>query len=131
MDRERILVYTPDTQDRERIKKLLNDWFRAHARRIFAERVEAWYPRFERYGINHPQVVVRKMKSRWGSCTTAGKISLSLKLIRVPKQYIDYVIVHELCHLIEHSHSSDFYKLMRRIMPDWEDRRESLNVYEF
>ena len=131
MDRERILVHAPDTQDRIKIKKLLNEWFRAHARRIFAERVEAWYPRFERYGIKHPQVVVRQMKSRWGSCTTAGKITLNLKLIQVPKQYIDYVIVHELCHLVQHNHSSDFYKLMRRIMPDWEERRLKLNVFEF
>ena len=53
------------------------------------------------------------------------------KLITVPNQQIDYVIVYELCHLIEHNHGSDFYRLMSQIMPDWEERREKLNVFEF
>ena len=71
------------------------------------------------------------MKSRWGSCTVAGKITLNLKLVQVPKPTIDYVIVHELCHLVEHSHGADFYRLLSRIMPDWERRREELNAFEF
>ena len=131
MDRGRIRVYTRDKGDRRRTKKLLDDWYRSHARRVFGERVEEWHPRFERFGIEHPQVVLRQMKSRWGSCTEAGKITLNLKLIQVPKQYIDYVIVHELCHLVEHNHSTEFYALMSRIMPDWEERREKLNTFEF
>ena len=131
MDRGRILIYTRDPKVRERIKKLLDDWYREHAKHIYAERVSIWHPRFERYGIEKPQVVVRRMKSRWGSCTEAGKITLNLKLIQVPKHYIDYVIVHELSHLIEHNHGSAFYSLMNRIMPDWEERRDKLNTFEF
>ena len=131
MDRGRILVHTPDTQDRKLIKKLVDDWYRSHASRVFAERVDAWYPHFARYEIQPPQVVVRRMKTRWGSCTAAGKITLNLKLIQVSKQYIDYVIVHELCHLVQHNHSSDFYALISRIMPDWEQRRLKLNEFEF
>jgi len=49
----------------------------------------------------------------------------------VPRQLIDYVIVHELCHLIDHNHGSRFYALMSKIMPDWEEKRESLNQFEF
>lgn len=131
MDRGRILIYTRDPKDRERIKKSLDDWFREHAKRVYAERVSIWHPRFERYGIEQPEVVVRKMKSRWGSCTETRKITLNLKLIQVPKQYIDYVIVHELSHLVEQNHSLAFYSLMNRIMPDWEERREKLNTFEF
>lgn len=131
MDRGRILIYTKKTKDRERIKKLLEEWYREHAKRIYDERVSIWHPRFERFGTAKPHVVVRKMKSRWGSCTGDEKITLNLKLIQVPKQYIDYVIVHELSHLIEHNHSTDFYKLMDRILPDWKDRREKLNMFEF
>jgi predicted metal-dependent hydrolase len=113
------------------VKKVLDGWMRERARTIFAERIAEWHPRFERYDILYPQVIVRRMKSRWGSCTEAGKITLNLKLIQVSKQLIDYIIVHELCHLVEHSHAPEFYALMSRIMPDWEERKEKLNGFEF
>ncbi|MEW5871788.1 MAG: SprT family zinc-dependent metalloprotease [Chloroflexota bacterium] len=131
MDRERILVYARTPGDRERIRKLVDDWHRQQARLVFAGRVELWQPRFERYGVQGPQVVVRRMNSRWGSCTAQGKITLNLKLIQVPKRLIDYVVVHELCHLVENNHGEGFYALMRRMMPDWEGRREGLNGFEF
>jgi predicted metal-dependent hydrolase len=131
MDRGRIHVFTRDKSDQQRVKKLLDKWYRTHARRVFTERVEEWYPRFKRFEIEQPLVVLRQMKSRWGSCTEAGKITLNVKLIQVPKQFIDYVIVHELCHLVQHNHSSGFYSLMSRIMPDWEERRGKLNSFEF
>lgn len=60
-----------------------------------------------------------------------GKITLNFKLIQVPKRLIDYVIVHELCHTVVHAHNTEFYALLARIMPDWEERREKLNSFEF
>ncbi len=131
MDREHILVGVCDKSDQERVKKQLTNWYRQRAYEIFCERVEAWFPRFERYGIRYPEVTVRQMRSQWGSCSVQGKMNLNLKLVMVPRQFIDYVIVHELCHLIEHNHGSSFYALMSRIMPDWEEKRESLNKFEF
>ena len=130
MDRGIITMFVRSKSPKH-VKKVLNEWLRERARTIFAERVAEWHPRFERYDILYPQVIVRRMKSRWGSCTAAGKITLNLKLIQVPKRLIDYVIVHELCHLVEHSHAPAFYALMSRIMPDWEERREKLNGFEF
>jgi predicted metal-dependent hydrolase len=88
-------------------------------------------PHFERLGHSLPKVVVRQMRSRWGSCTARGKITLNLKLVMVPRQLIDYVIVHELCHLAEHNHSKGFYTLLSRVMPDWEERREKLERFDF
>jgi len=131
MDREHILVYVRDKDDRPRVKRLLTEWYRREGEHLFAERVEAWYPRFERYGIRKPKVYIRQMRSQWGSCTAGGKMTLNIKLLQVPRQFIDYVIVHELCHLIEHNHGKDFYALMTRIMPDWEEQREKLNSFEF
>lgn len=131
MDRGRIIIHVQDTKSKAPKQKLLEDWYRGHAQRVFTERVDIWWPRFERYGIVLPQVVVRRMKSRWGSCTPEGKITLNLKLIQVPKTLIDYVIVHELSHLVEHNHGADFYTLKKRIMPDWEERKERLNTFEF
>jgi predicted metal-dependent hydrolase len=130
IDRGIITIFTFDKSPNH-VKKVLEGWLRDRAKTIFTERVEEWYPRFERFDVQKPQMVVRKMKSRWGSCTESKKITLNLKLIQVPKQYIDYVIVHELCHLVEHNHRSEFYTLMSRIMPDWEERREKLNAFEF
>lgn len=131
MDREHILVYVRDKDDRPRIKRLLTEWYRREGERVFSERVEAWYPRFERYGIRKPKVYIRQMRSQWGNCTASGKMTLNIKLLQVPRQFIDYVIVHELCHLIEHNHGKAFYALMTRIMPDWEEQRERLNSFEF
>ena len=58
------------------------------------------------------------MRSRRGSCTAQGKITLNLKLVMVPRQMIDYVIVHELCHLVEHNHGKGFYELLSRVLPE-------------
>ena len=67
------------------------------------------------------------MKSRWGSCTGEGRITLYLHLLRAPEACIDDVVVHELCHLVEHNHGKGFYALMDRVMPDWRQRLEQLN----
>ncbi len=131
MDREHILVCARDKNDLAKVKKLLIDWYRRQALKIFSERLDAWFPRFERYNIKRPRIFVREMRSRWGSCTAAGKMTLNLKLVMVPKQFIDYLIMHEMCHLIEHNHSQVFYVLMSKVMPRWEEQREKLSLFEF
>jgi len=131
MDREHILVCVRNKNNPAGVKKLLINWYRRQALKIFSERLDAWYPRFERYDIKPPRIFVREMRSRWGSCTAAGKMTLNLKLVMVPKQSIDYIIVHEMCHLIEHNHSQAFYAFMSKIMPVWEEQREKLNSFEF
>jgi len=131
MDREHILVSVRGKNDPARVKQLLIDWYRRQALKVFKERQEVWFPRFERYNIKNPRIFIREMRSRWGSCTTTGKLTLNLKLVMVQKQFIDYIIVHELCHLIEHNHSQAFYVLMSRIMPRWSEFREKLNNFEY
>jgi predicted metal-dependent hydrolase len=129
--RSYIYVSTGDKSDTERIKGLLDDWYRAHAKQVFAERLAACYPKVEHLGIAYPDLIIRVMKSRWGSSSPLGKITLNVKLIQVPKAYIDYVIFHELCHLKEPNHSQRYYELLDRVLPDWRDRREKLNAFEF
>jgi predicted metal-dependent hydrolase len=131
MDREHILVCARDKNHPAKVKKLLTDWYRQRAMEVFSERVTVWVPRFERYNIKKPKIFVREMRSRWGSCTAAGKMALNLKLVMVPKQFIYYIIVHEMGHLIEHNHSQAFYALMSKVMPGWEEQREKLNLFEF
>lgn len=125
--RGRIFVHVPDPSDTNKIKQLLDDWYRSHAKRIFSERLEACFPRVAKYGLGFPEYEIRTMEKRWGSCTPQGKLLLNLKLTQVPKHLIDYVVMHELCHLKEHNHGADFYSLLTKAMPDWEFRRQQLN----
>jgi predicted metal-dependent hydrolase len=124
--RGRFLVTVRDN-DPDRVKHLLTGWYRRQARRIFAERLEVNYPIIRRDETPYPELKIRLMKKRWGSCSATSRINLNLRLIQAPKPYIDYVIIHELCHLIEHNHGRAFYALMDRLLPDWRQRREALN----
>ena len=126
-----LTVVTPDKTDVAQVQTLVEEWYRAQAKRVLPERLAAMLTRFSRVKLPaEPQLSIRKMASRWGSCTEAGVITLNLKLMQVPKAYIDYVIVHELCHLVEHNHSTRFYRLLDQMMPDWRTRRERLNACE-
>ncbi|NVM23589.1 MAG: M48 family metallopeptidase [Desulfobacterales bacterium] len=129
--RNYIYAHVQDRADTERIKHLLDDWYHAHAKHVFAERLAACHPKVEHLGIAYPDLIIRVMKSRWGSSSPLGKITLNIKLIQVPKAYIDYVIFHELCHLKEPNHSQRYYELLDRVLPDWRERRERLNGFEF
>lgn len=123
-------VHTTHKHDPRHLEQLLTDWYRNRAKFVFQERWDAMLPRFATLDIPEPHLVIREMQTQWGSCTETGKITLNLKLIQVSKPYIDYVIVHELCHLVEHNHSKRFYLLLDRVMPDWKVRRERLNEYK-
>ena len=121
------LLHVRDTGDRERKRKLMTEWYRGRARQIFAARLDACYPRAARYGIPFPQMKIRLMKKRWGSCSSKGWIQLNLRLIQTPQDAIDYVIFHELSHLQVPYHNKDFYALLDKMLPDWRAQREKLN----
>jgi predicted metal-dependent hydrolase len=129
--RGRIFLNTKNPDDWQHKYNLMQRWYRTRARFIFNERLNMCYRRFKGVDIPFPELQTRAMKSQWGSCTPSGKIILNLKLIQLPKKLIDYVIIHELCHLKEHHHGQSFYVLLSRIMPDWEALREELNRFEF
>ena len=118
-DRSFITVQVRDRADTEQVRDLLDAWYHDHARRVFQERLEACYPKMAHVGVPYPEIAIRAMRSRWGSCSSKGRITLNVKLIKVPKSYIDYVIFHELCHLAEPNHSPRYYELLDRVLPDW------------
>lgn len=121
-------VHTADRDDRERVRALLDGWYARQAARVFPERLDAMLPRVEPLGVTaRPALAIKPLVARWGSCSGSGTITLNLRLMQVPKIYIDYVIIHELCHLVEHNHSRRFYGLLDRAMPDWRERRRELN----
>lgn len=115
--------------DTERIKTLLDGWYRRRAAVVFAERLAVCHAR-ALPGLPYPALRIRVMEKRWGSCTTGEVMLLNLKLIQVPKQCIDYVVTHELAHLKEHHHGPAYYALLDRLMPDWRERRARLHEFQ-
>lgn len=110
------------------IKTILNEWYRERATIQFAESLKKVLPLFKKYGLEKPELQIRNMPTRWGSCTTKGKVILNPELIKAHKGSIEYVIIHELCHLVYHNHTRAFYNLQERIMPDckkWKERLEN------
>ena len=116
----------PDTGNREKARALMLDWYSAHAKYLLSRRLAQYVPTFERMGAVVPEVRYRRMKKRWGSCSGKGVIMLNTELVKAPTHCIDYVIIHELCHLLYPHHDKKFYHLLGRILPDWEKRKERL-----
>jgi predicted metal-dependent hydrolase len=109
-------------------EELLESWYRDHAQVIFSERLKVCHRRTVQEGIPFPDLIIRKMSNRWGSFSAAGRITLNLELIKAPKECIDYVILHELCHFRVKHHGPTFWKLMERLLPDYDERRTKLNL---
>lgn len=103
----------------ELIEILLERWYLSQARRVFQEISIPLMKQMEKYNVFPKSFAIKKMKTRWGSCSSKGAISLNLDLIKLPEQCIKEVILHELCHLVHFNHSKEFYALMTAEMPDW------------
>lgn len=127
LSRGRLNVHLADPSSTVRIKALVTGWFRQRAEVVFRELFGEVAGKAERHGISAETFEIRRMKNRWGSCTSSGHILLNPDLIIAPKSCIEYVIAHELCHLQEHNHGPRFYRLLQKVMPDWQERRKRLN----
>lgn len=112
--------------DKDSIARLLDIWYRERAELIFNTLLEKLLPKFSRYKISKPVIAIRKMNTRWGSCTPSGKIILNPILIKAPKSCIEYVIIHELAHLVYRNHSQKFYTLLNKLLPDWGKQKVKL-----
>lgn len=121
-------IYVTVTEKRtsERVKMLLDNWYRERAKNYFHQKLTQSFERFHRYEIEIPSIRLRRMPKRWGTCSAKGTIHLNPDLIKFPSSCVEYVIVHELCHLVEANHNRNFYQLLQRMMPDWENRKASL-----
>lgn len=113
----------------DRVKKLLEDWYRQQATTVFTQQMRrcfALFPPAFQQQKRLPAITIRKMRRRWGSCSSKGAVTLNLFLIKLPMDCIDYVIVHELCHLQEFHHGREFYRLLALVMPDWREREKKI-----
>ena len=105
---------------------VLNKWYKQKATEQFNTVLQTKINLFTNYNIEDPEISIRTMSKRWGSCTAKGKVILNPELIKASKGSIEYVVIHELCHLIHHNHNKAFYELQEKIMPDWKKWKERL-----
>ena len=106
--------------DKTRAKQLVNEWYLQNAKTKFHSIAKPLIEKFRKHKVEPSSIVLRDMPTRWGSCTPKGKIILNPELIKAPKGCIEYVITHELCHLIYLDHTKKFIDLQTKEMPDWE-----------
>ena len=110
----------------EYLEKKLNEWYKEKATLHFEKILNSSLLKFNKYKLGKPLVDIRLMQKRWGSCTKSGKIILNTELIKAPKGSIEYVVIHELCHLIHYNHNKAFYDLQNSLSPDWGKWKEKL-----
>ncbi len=120
-------VSVPEPEEPQCVRTALDAWYRAHAEPIFRERMARCLESVPSLQKVTPTLRIRRMTKRWGSCTRRGTITLSTELIKTPLHCVEYVIMHELCHLCIHDHSPAFFRLLDRCMPDWETRKAQLD----
>jgi predicted metal-dependent hydrolase len=101
-------------------------WFAKSALQHFCERHHHWRDVMQPLRLPDSSINIRRMRRRWGTCRRNGVITLNTHLYKYPKECIDAVIVHELCHLVHFNHSSAFYRLMDTILPNWREADKSL-----
>lgn len=123
-----ILIQASDINNLHNLEALILQWYRAKAHEKFNEFYHDCWERFNNTLIDKPRISIRTLKRRWGSLSSAGLLTLNVDLIRSPKECIQYVIIHELCHLIHKNHTPDFYKLLAQYLPDWERRKKKLEA---
>ncbi|WP_231654589.1 M48 family metallopeptidase [Ralstonia solanacearum] len=110
----------------EKVRELLHRWYLTRAREIYDAVLSEVFEHFERRGFQIPRISVREMRSRWGSLSPAGQMTLNSRLVQAPRPCIEYVIVHELCHLVHRDHSRAFFAILEQMMPDWKIRKQRL-----
>lgn len=116
-----------DNDDRAiKVKQLLDKWYQHKAKLIFKERLAKLLPKAS-WVIDIPSFRIMAMAKQWGSCSTKGNLMLNPHLIKAPKECIDYVILHELCHIEEHNHSDKFWRLLTQVMPNWKEVKAKLD----
>lgn len=119
-------VKSPD--DITRRKQLVTRFLDKECKRIFSDVLNDLYPVFQKYGIVMPTLRIRDMDTRWGSCLPKkGIVTLNKRLVEAPRNCIEYVTMHELCHFMHPNHSKQFYAFLSMLMPDWKERKTLLD----
>ncbi len=115
-------------ENKEYIRKVYDTWLKEYAYKVFSELVKKYQRLLKKYNINLPNIEIKQMKSKWGSCLPSNnKVIFNLKLIKTPICCIEYVILYELAHFKYQNHSKNFYNFLTIFMPDWNARKKILD----
>jgi predicted metal-dependent hydrolase len=107
------------------VKKLLSNWYKSHAQTKLTEKAQRYAGLI---GVECKGVGIKDYKSRWGSCSVDGDIDFNWLIVMAPNHIVDYVVVHELCHLLHHDHSPQFWQAVERIVPEYSECKAWLKV---
>ncbi len=121
-------VFSLNPEEPQRTQALLKSWYKTQAAPWFQQRLMHNWQAMAEFDLPQPDLRLRWMKARWGSCSRRAVITLNVELIKYDTALLDYVITHELCHLREFNHSPRFYQMMDKAMPDWRHRKQALEA---
>lgn len=126
----RIRLTVRDTSDYEMKRKCLDGWLKKQCREVMEESCARLYPAFRKQGVAYPEIRIRTMKSRWGSCMPQkGVLTFNTNLIAAPRECVDYVTAHEFTHFLHPDHSKAFYESLAEMIPDWKQLRKETNEH--
>ncbi len=111
------------SEDSNYIKNLLMIWYKEKANKYFNKIFDEAWEKCDFQQFSKPILKIRDMKTRWGSLSQNATMTINLNLIKTSRECIEYVIIHELCHLVNHNHSSAFYKLLGSKLKNWKERK--------
>lgn len=124
----RLVVTVPQGKDQPHmIRNALVRWYKRQAEQKLVEKVERYAPVV---GVEPTGVGIKSFKSRWGSCTAKGRLEFNWRVMMAPNSVVDYVVIHELCHLKQHDHSTEFWKEVERALPRYRKLKEWLKINE-
>ena len=127
-DKNGYFYITAKSGNSDYIKKLLLDWYKAKANNYFSKIFDGVWERCNFKNYTKPTLKIREMKTRWGSLSQNDTMTINLNLIKTSKECIEYVIIHELCHLAHHNHNPAFYELLDSKLENWKERKHKLEL---
>lgn len=122
-------VPVENSEDQSMVKKRISDWYRERAKNYLTKQFDRLRIKHARLNLPDSSLRISLMKTRWGSCTANGTVTLNPLLMLVPSNLIEYVIMHELCHLKHPNHSKTFYNLLAKTSPDWKQKKAALDAF--
>ena len=120
------IVLFSKSGDGAEVQKILADWYVKQAKVVIPKKVRFWA---EQMGESYGKVTVKNQKKRWGSCSSARNLNFNRRLIMAPPEVLDYVVVHELCHLRQMNHSKAFWREVEIVLPDYKMHKKWLESH--
>jgi hypothetical protein len=122
--KDQLIIQTP-LSEASILRQALEKWYRQKGQEIITERVQAYSHYFD---VRPASIKVKEQKKRWGSCTSRGDLLFNWRIVMAPLSVIDYVVVHEMCHMVHMNHSPQFWDLVAAVLPDYKQRKAWLKT---